>query len=106
MISVFGTDASTCTAMCGYPCGATGMWNADASAAILRYSVIPPDTTVSRFRMSAEFAWIRSRAPHRVNSFSPATIGMSSAFFTSAQPAKSSGSTGSSNQSARGSPSR
>src|SRR5574338_415931 len=71
MISAFGSEASRCTAMCGLPCGDTGTWKADASAAILLPSEIPPARTVSHWRISTADAVSRSRAPQRVNSFSP-----------------------------------
>src|SRR5215472_6950279 len=79
-------------------CGASFRLCALAIAEIRIASVMPPQIARSGCMMSTAPSAARSRKSCRVNSLSPAAIGMSLARRTSAQPALSSAVTGSSNQ--------
>src|SRR5712692_645026 len=98
-----GEAAATCSpaAKAGAPahkCGASFRLKALAMAEMRIASVMPPQIARSGCMMSTAPKTARSRKSCRVNSLSPAAIGMSVAARTAAQPALSSAVTGSSNQ--------
>src|SRR5271167_2914585 len=98
-----GDAAATCSpaAKAGAPaqrCGASLRLWALARAEIRIASVMPPQIARSGWKMSTAASIARSRKSCRVNSLSPAAIGMSVAARTCAHPALSSAVTGSSNQ--------